>query len=384
MNEETFVRELQRRADDVHGAPLSLDDVRGTARSIRRRRRATAAAAAAAAVAVVAVVPATLSGHLGRAEGPAPATHDAHTAVLHDGTVTMPDGGSVDIGVDNADVVDYGVLTDGRVVVALMKPYAVEVFSADGSLQERYPVQSNVVTMGPSDHLAAWVGKDFRIQVLESGVADPVALPGIPDPGDSVGMVDAVLGSGCADGGCSAYLGDGATTTSVSTSGATEAEDLRTSEPLRIDDVSPDGSLWAVSFPPAPGEQYGCSGLYDPDADRVVARTCDTSGLQFAPDGKHLTGARGDNRMYGEVDVLDERLERVSGFSTGGAAISAYAWDGPDHLLVATVTLDDNRWTLRRVGLDEFGRVTPDNVDVVAGPVPGRNPEMLSEFLFSQ
>ena len=39
MTEETFVRELERRADDVHGAPLSFDDVRGRARSIRRRRR---------------------------------------------------------------------------------------------------------------------------------------------------------------------------------------------------------------------------------------------------------------------------------------------------------------------------------------------------------
>ena len=39
-------RELHRRADDLHGAPLTFDDVRGRARAIRRRRRAAAAAAA--------------------------------------------------------------------------------------------------------------------------------------------------------------------------------------------------------------------------------------------------------------------------------------------------------------------------------------------------
>ena len=40
MSEQMFTRELERRADDVQSAPLSFEDVRGRARSIRRRRQA--------------------------------------------------------------------------------------------------------------------------------------------------------------------------------------------------------------------------------------------------------------------------------------------------------------------------------------------------------
>lgn len=381
MTEETFVRELGRRADDVHGAPLSLEDVRGKAHAIRRRRRTTAAAAVAAAVAVVVLVPTVLSGgHTKRSEAPEPApSPPAHAAVLHDGQLTLPSGGTVELGVDTADVTDLGVLTDGRIVVALQKPYAVRVYAPDGTLSEQYAVQSNAITTSPDDTLAAWVDENFRISVIESGVAAPTTLQGIPMPGESAGSIDAILGTNCAQGGCKALVGDWNTTTGEST--VTSHANLATSEPLRVTDVSPDGSLWAVKLPrPDADPQFGCSGLYDPASHRVVAENCDTSLLRFAPDGEHLMGMRGDNAMFPSVEVFDTDLRLVRSWSPGkGAVVKDAVWDDASHLLVVTAGLGDRpEWSLLRVPIDG------GDPEVVAGPEPGPNAEQSATFFLAE
>ena len=45
MSEETFVRELERRSEDVLPRHLAFEDVRATAHGIRRRRRLAASGA---------------------------------------------------------------------------------------------------------------------------------------------------------------------------------------------------------------------------------------------------------------------------------------------------------------------------------------------------
>ena len=129
MTEGTFTRELERRAGDVHGAPLSFHDVRGRARSIRRRRRAAAGAGGAVVVAAL-LVPGLLIGGDRSAPDPAPAPPTQAPAtpgssVLHDGVLTRPDGSTATIDLATADVLQLGVLTDGRVVAATQDPYAV-------------------------------------------------------------------------------------------------------------------------------------------------------------------------------------------------------------------------------------------------------------------
>lgn len=370
MTQETFERELARRADHVHGVPLSFDDVRGRARSIQRRRRAAVAAAVAAVVALVVLVPTVLSGHRERGVEPAPAPR-GHTAVLHGGVVTLADGHRVDLGIDNADVTDFSVLTDGRIVVAMQEPYAVRVYGPDGSQQDQYPVQLNALTTSADDTMVAWVAKDFTIRVLESGTAEPVERAGIPMPGESPGSIDAVLDDG------TLLVGDFTTTTGeVTDEGYRE---LTASEPLRVTDVGPDGDAWAVGFPPGENEQFGCAGVYDPKQEVVVARTCDTSALRFAPDGRHLIGTRGDNNMAGEVSVLDLDLQQVGRFAPGrGSVVSRVAWADADHLLVAVAGLEDSRWSLERVGL------AGTDPEVVEGPVDGRNAEIVVEYLLAE
>jgi hypothetical protein len=373
MTQETFERELERRADTVHGAPLSFEDVRGRAQAIRRRRRATVAGVVAAVVALVIVVPTLLAGSPAKkseAPDPAPPTLPAHTAMLHDGRVTLPDGSTVDLDVDNADVTELGLLTDGRIVLAMQQPRGVSVYLPDGTLQARYPVQVNAITMSAADDAVAWVGEDFRIRVLASGAAEPTTMDGVPMPGETPGSIDAVLAPD------HLLVGDWSTTTGEVTPAGYRK--VTTAEPLRVTDVSPDGNLWTVQYADDADPQYGCSGLYDPEAERMVARNCDTSGLRFAPDGQHLLGMRGDNNMYGTVDVLDLDLTLVDRMDPAPAVVSRAAWADSSQLLVALTNWHDNQWSLVGVGLEDM---SPETLD---GPARGRNPETVAEYLLSE
>jgi hypothetical protein len=370
MSQETFERELARHADGVHGAPLSFEDVRGKARSIRRRRRAAVTGGVAAAVVLAVIVPSVLTGGQGkssRAPEPAPPV-PGHTAVLHDGQVELPDGTTVDLGVDNQDVQQMGLLTDGRIVLAMSQPYGVRVYSPDGSTHVDEPAAYNVITMSPRDDAVAWVGDDNTARVLESGSSEPATLPGKVD-----GSIDAVLDAD------HLLVGDSPTTTGELTPDGIAP--LETSEPFRVIDVSPGGELWAVAFvPTVDNEQYGCSGLYDPQADRVVARSCDVSSLQFSPDGEHLLTMRGDNNMFGEASVVDLELDEVGSFTSAGAGdvVSRAAWADASHVLVGRVNWKTSEWSLVRVGLD-WG-----DPKVLDGPGDGGNPEMVAEYLLSE
>ena len=376
MTEETFVRELERRADVVHGAPLTFEAVRSKAHGIRRRRRTAAAGAVAAVVAAAILVPTVLTGGSPRSQGPepAPARPTAPGAsVLHDGVVTRPDGGTVPVDVDNANITNFGVLTDGRVVVALQRPYAVRVYAADGSVQATYPVQANVVVMSADDSVAAWVGEDHRTSVLRSGSDAPVTMDGPPSPGgESPGSIDAVLDAE------HVLEGDYATTSELVTPQG--SEELTTSEPFRVTDVSPDGTLWAVQYADDADPQYGCAGLYDPEADDMVARSCDAAMLTFSPDGEHLLSLRGDNNMSGEGTIVDLDLQPVGSFASAGKGdvISRAAWADATHAFVARTDWTDSTWSLLRVGLGW------DDPEVVVPEQPGGNPEQVVEFLLSE
>ncbi len=156
--------------------------------------------------------------------------------------------------------------------------------------------------------------------------------------------------------------------------------DLHTSEPLRVSDVSPDGGLWAVSFMASEGRDLGCAGLYDPDADEVVARSCDVYDLTFAPDGTHLLGWYGENNMVSDVSVLDRDLKKVGGFAPEGrtAAVSRVAWADATHLVAGVTDWKASTWSLERVDLEG------GDPEVVEGPASGGNPERVAEYLLSE
>ncbi len=396
MTEDTFTRELERRADDVHGAPLTLADVRGRARSIQRRRRAAAGAVAAVVTAAILVPVALTRGADADGPDPAPspslsptqspsvvtpgASDTPASSVLHDGVLTHPDGTTTPLDVDTTDLQQLGVLTDGRVVVPVPGIRKIRVYGADGKLDTVYDVDMNVIKMSADDTLVAWIDTNFRVVVLESGKPEPTTFEwGVPMPGEAYGSIDALYGSDCANGGCTLLVGD-FNTTQYALSQVTEpAVPLETSEPLRVAAVSADGDQWAVTFPPGDTEQFGCSGLYDRPSDSVVARNCDTTLWSYSPDGTHLVGARGDNGMWGSVEVLDEDLEVTLSYEAeGDLVVKDWGWADAEHLWVVVAGLDaDPQWSLLRVPIDG------GEPEVVTGPLPGLNPEQGTLFSVS-
>lgn len=371
--------ELRSRAGDLHAAPVSFEEVRGRARTIRRRRAAGTAGAVAAAVALVLLVP-TLLGGVGaqRSERPQPAppvpVQAQRPAVLHAGTFSLPDGTHRDLGLRARDVTQFGVLADGRLVLVNQARSRIEVY--DGSaLTATYDVEPLLLTLSTTGQLAAWT-EGSRVRVLESGQSQPVALARMPVRAGTLPMVDAVTGDDCAGGGCRAILSDGTRTTSVvSTTGVS---DLPTGPPFRVTDVSPDGRTWAVAFPPAGEEQYGCAGLYDVASAAVVGRTCRVPSLEFSPDGRRVLGAAFENNMTERVTVLDRDLEPVRVYAPAGRVVVRVAWSDPTHLLASVADLDGRRWSLEEVSVDDGSAVTVD------GPAPGGNPEIFSEYAFSE
>ena len=380
MNEETFVRELERHADHVHGAPLSFDDVRGRARSIQRRRRATAAAAVAAAVAVVAAVPAVLSGSLDRAAGPDPAppvpVPSAHTAVLHDQVVDLPDGRAVHLDPPPDEIMQLGFLTDGRVLTVTNGGRDLRVISTTGSAESKYPVLYNLFTVSADDRLVAWLDPSGQVQVLEAGHADPVQMAEVPTTYGAPPTIDAVTGSDCANGGCTVLVADGASTFAATTSDG--YENLRTKREFRVNDISPDGRLWAVHLMPDADHELGCAGLYDPEADTLVARSCTADNLQFAPDGQHLLSAFGENNVMVDPAVLDLHLKTVTDLSPAARStvVSRMAWVDPTHVLVGTADVRTRDWVLERIDLS-------GHEEVLAGQSPGPDPERGPAYVFS-
>jgi hypothetical protein len=237
------------------------------------------------------------------------------------------------------------------------------------------------MTMSPDDHLVAWVDEDLRVQVLEGGVSQPTTFDwGIPMPGEGVGSIDAVYGSDCAHDGCTVLGGDFNTTTTRLSRLTEPGTDLETSEPLRVASVSPDGEQWAVSYPSPKDPQFGCSGVYAPATDAVTARTCRTTYWLFSPDGTHLTAARGDNQMWGSVEVVrwGEGGDPVLTFEPDdGFVVKDWGWDDAKHLLVVVAGLGRPEWSLLRVPIDG------GEPETVVGPADGPNAEDPSPFLLS-
>ncbi len=298
---EPLRQALHERAETLHDAPVTLDEVRSRAGGIRRRRRIAAGVGALAVVAVLAPVglatmvggdPADRSPVATDANGGGDATAGAGLAHLVDGRIVRADGTSFRPQVDGTPFA-FAPLGDGRWVVQTydeQSPSGTGIWVLDEQgavLQEYAGSESPITTADDGERAVGWIDRDGGVRVLQAGSDRPVQV------GDGTADTELieVRGDCAAQSGCEVL---------EETSGRSGRRIARVagggSQPFLDDvfeslsDVSPDGRLAAGTVSVDEAAAESCSGVYDRDAGRMLWETCDASGLTFSPDGALVLG----------------------------------------------------------------------------------------------
>jgi hypothetical protein len=371
---------LHGQVDSMTEAPLSLDDVSSRAHRIRRNRMVAAGVGIAAAVAIIVPAGMMAGGAFQRSAdpdyasgsaspttstSPTPApTTDFDVADLPTGpapalawadglTIHRADGTTVTArGVDRID--QLAPMGDGWVIATQDGAGNLQVvrLSADGTAGDRYPLDGHLAT-SPEGQVVAWASPTGEVTVIQSGGAETFTMPPITAAGPYSAI--AVSSEDCKEGrtteaGCSVY---------VNTVGARSQAWVSTSHGFADRVGGGIRSTTAVHGFLAGITEYHndmttCSQLQD--APGVVRwETCDFRLVGFAPNSEHLVavGSIGDGFGDGELAILDAGGNPLVHLVSTQASFTSsmdQVWEDDTHVL--TVTYQDGRWAVVRIGLD--------------------------------
>jgi len=366
MSEETFVRELERRSEDVLPRHLAFEDVRATAHGIRRRRRLAASGAVAAVVAAVVIGPGML-GASQRDAGPDPAPSPP---VITDGRKVSFDLGAPE---GEAPRVLYQRTTDGVAIDAegehplpegttQVVPYQdgyVAVADGDSPLevkQRLYRLDADFQTvedLGPVLAPVAFTADGSRIAWAEIGPDRAATI--VRDDGAGILRTTLPAGQlprlvGFTGAGTVLSLDDGdqdlGDRVLDAQGGLTELRGLE-----YVWDASPVSDLVVGNARWDDRVGLACAGTVR-DGTRIRSQ-CHYQVEDLGPDGS-LVIAYPDEATpsNGRLTVLDaETLEpRVRFVGDRGARIVEAAWEDDDHVLA--VVEQGDRQSILRLGLD--------------------------------
>ncbi len=360
---DLLAQELHQRSAGVGGHPIGMDDVRGRARSIRRRRNAVRGAVAAVVLAVAVPVGLTSTDLLGtNGTAPPPA---ASTTPSPDGPepTPRPDGSFPltvhDLPRGEAAGIPYVVAKEDRLVTpdatldlpesySMITPYNAG-WLAIGSSQHPGDVimLDDNLEVTHTEPSGGWVlavsqdGSHVAYTVRQSG--DTVMLVNAPTDGTDVvsWMIDVPGGEsldpvGFLDNDTVVYQSDVADVMGIARTGGTltPVEGLR-----RIDDASEATGMISglVSY----GNEGGCSGVMDPDSGTMLWKSCDHSNLRFSPDGQLVVADASyfDGPGSPTLTILDASTgAEVAHFSPDRGlrtvvGVSQAAWEDADTVL---------------------------------------------------
>lgn len=368
---------LHRRADGIGDEhPLSLDDVVGRARGIRRRRVAVSGLAAAAVLAVAVPLGLQAVGAPGASPAPDPANPSpspSRTAVpsvrpvgqllttdrpevaeqslttVTPGSIDPPAGASpVPVEMAYQSVVPLGdgwvaVHDDGGDLV-------VDRLDATGAVDGSYAVDEGGLTVSRDGSVVAWSDPDNRVVTMTDG-AEPRELYRADGPVE----VAAVAASGsCAPGtddGCVVHVNrlDRVESFTVTSQG----DVAQTPGVAWVTSVADDGRTAAMlEF----DETGSCSGVLAAGSQRPQWRTCDYKDLTFSPDGRFVSGidAQSDGAGSPSLAVLD---------ADTGEVVTSLVNDRRTQAFVAQAEWDDAGavvMTVAEKGGWRVMRLTPD------------------------
>jgi hypothetical protein len=388
-------RALHRQADGIGGVPISFEQVKGTARGIRRRRALAATAAVAAAVAIIvptALVGSDLLGGKTSDDGTPPiatqSTNDTTTGnvtgrdeldarnlepgdapamVWLDGR-TLHDG-SQEIQLDRA--YDGVAWLNGRYVVTANDEgdRTVTVLRQDGAPQATYPLSGGITT-NDDGSIVAWGDPEGGLWVLQPGLDEPLRM--VQDAEGSNLNVVGVVGDDCTTdpettvgGGCSViYTLDGPTGERSSYASSSHGfSDRAAPRGQAITAVSAIEQWIAITEVRDDGT---CSQALDDGT--LLFKTCDYRGLAYSPDGSRLLAHDdyGDGFGDTQVSVLDANtggpLVDLKSTEDSQAFVFDQVWEDEEHLLA--VAFQQGQWSVVRFGLD-------GSREYAVEPVPG-------------
>ena len=381
MNEQQAFEEALRLQAVGAGTPtLTLDDVRGRARGIRRRR-ASVAAAAGAAVVAAAVVPIALLVGGGTSDDTlppvdTPTVSDTANPVTEeplgpgwivDGEVHAADGTSFTPDVDGeisyllrlgADRWVLGAYPDGG-------QFRILVVDASGAVLSSHAAREYGVLGDRSGSAVVWVAKDNVRRLLVAGSDEPVEMrPLIPSGSDLRALLP-----GCTVESCTTIVesygispGEDSTLLAMDENGGVTGFDVPGL--LSLEDISPDGTL-ATGYTVVDEQAFEfCSAVVEVRTGRQLWESCEASSLRFSPDGESVLGIDPYPDGFGHsfADVLDARDGTRLRHYEGGTVFDE-RWEQDGTYLVSMQT-NAGENLLLRLGL---GDEEPEVVERVAG-----------------
>jgi hypothetical protein len=397
---DLLTQELRQRSAGIGGHPIGMDDVRGRARSIRRRRTAVRGAVAAVVLAIAAPVglsvtdvvgsssrepaPPAATGGVKPSESPSPSRTHRAPEPNPDGTFPLtvhglPQGPRAAIPYVDAQR-DRLVTADGTVEVpepyAMITPYnggylAIgssqqpgKVIMLDADLNVRHTDPAGGSELAVSDdrsHVAYTVRQDDDTVMLVNAPVDgtdPVTwMIDVPDREslDPVGFLDdntVVYNSDAAD--VMGYARRGEKPTPVGGL-------------LRIDDASEATGMISglVSY----GIDGACSGVMDPASGRLVWKDCKHSNLRFSPDGRmvvadasYFDGPGSPTLTLMDASNGDELLRYFPAQRNTVVGVSQAAWEDDDTVLAYVDEGGDQ--AMLRLEVDGYAETVTDVVTV--------------------
>jgi hypothetical protein len=381
----TLSRELEERAHAMDGSTLHLSDVRGRARSIRRRRTTGAVLGAAAAVALVVPTVALATHTHGTRNEPGPATQaprpttSAHADAGHQpargvldvsdlpsgaapaiayaqgGTIHRPDGSTVDVG---HGVEAFTTLADGSVVYETRTPQGdvgVGVWSDTTSGASRTHPAVAGLAVNTEHTLVGWLSPTGHATVWQEPDAEVVDLGPVAEGSEA--QIASIAGDDCTKSRPSSVCELEVNTTSpgghrqpwvVTPDGAdplrdgsflTVADQTEGGLTIGLDQVTDDGSCSKLL---GGGELQGFS-------------TCADTLVSFSPDDTLVLAdpAYHDGLGNGVIAMYDLEGHRLFQRTSDESAQSFYPtaqWEDATHVLAPV--FQDGRWAVVRIASD--------------------------------
>lgn len=361
------------------GRERTLEEVLGTARTIRRRRRAGVALVAAAVAAAVAV-PIGLTLGSPQATVPPPASTGTPTPTPAPRRVDRIGLGDLPVGAapgtgwvqgrtwhaadrkvtrialpptypSEGHVVGVARLGSALLASVSSSPWAEAVLFKPGADPVPLGPVNGAIASSPDGSIAAFVAPSGRsVTTVQDDGHTVGSIPG-PTPVSQTLQAAAVTGEDCrATGtGCAVWLNDAGSRPrlwmAVAAYGDSVVHRMQT-----LADIATDGHKAGIVSRTDSGT---CSEVQDGSSHKLWG-TCTARFTAFSPDGSRLLGtsAYGDGLGDAELAVFDAGSGRsqLQLRTTRGAVITQMAWEDDSHVLA--VVLQGQRAAIVRIGVD--------------------------------